>query len=156
MTNQIVPTRLAGDKPLQLYAKMQTAIAQCHSVDECKGVADQATAISAYYKQIKDDISMKKFLEIKMRAWRRIGETLNAVDTSDCETIRARYLKYRAVAGLGDMTDAYTRKRSKSPPCRSTCSRITSGKHRLLTSSSSLITALAAKSGRRRLKDKQH
>jgi hypothetical protein len=38
--NDIVLT--AGGKSLRLYEKMQTAIVACHSIDECKGLADQA------------------------------------------------------------------------------------------------------------------
>jgi hypothetical protein len=80
------------DKKIRLYQRMQAAIRTCHTVDDCKEIADQATAIAAYYKQIKDDSSLKKFLEIKLRAWRRIGELLFTVDDSDCET-RAAYIR---------------------------------------------------------------
>jgi hypothetical protein len=49
-------------------------------------IADQAAAIAAYYKQIKDDESVKKFIAVKLRAWRRIGEICAATDRSDCKT----------------------------------------------------------------------
>lgn len=85
-------------KTVQLYEKMQTAISACFSFDECKAIADQAAAIAAYHKQIKDDASMRQFLEIKMRAWRRIGEIFRAVDTSDCATF-AEVKELRVLVG---------------------------------------------------------
>jgi hypothetical protein len=65
---------------------MRIAIAECYSIDDCKEIAVQANAIAAYYKQIKDDESVRKFLQVKLRAWRRIGEILNSanVDKSGC------------------------------------------------------------------------
>ena len=84
--NALVP---AG-KSSALYAQMQTAIARCYSVDEYKEVAAHATAIAAYYKQIHDDESVRKFLQIKIRAWRRIGEILISakIDKATCTTRR--------------------------------------------------------------------
>lgn len=71
-------------KPVDLYQRMQTAIARCYSIDEYKEIAKQASAIAAYYEQIKDDETVRKFLQIKLRAWRRIGQILLSVDVSDC------------------------------------------------------------------------
>lgn len=84
--NALVPAGKAG----ALYARMQTAIAQCYSIDECTQAATQAAAIAAYYKQIKDDESVRKFMQIKIRAWRRIGEILISakVDKATCVTRR--------------------------------------------------------------------
>jgi hypothetical protein len=86
---------------------MQTAIAACGAIDECMALSNQATAVAAYYKQIKDDTSMRQFLEIKMRAWRRIGEIIGAIDTSDCETFAARTRKFRQQMPLDEMSDAH-------------------------------------------------
>jgi len=71
---------------LSPYVKMQSAIARCYSIDECKLIAGEAQAIAAYYKQIKDDETVRKFLQIKIRAWRRIGEIILAakVDRARC------------------------------------------------------------------------
>ncbi|PWT79151.1 MAG: hypothetical protein C5B60_00160 [Chloroflexi bacterium] len=83
--NELIRT---GDAALPaLYSRMQTAIAECHSIDDCKNIATQAGAIAAYYKQIKDDESVRRFLQIKIRAWRRIGEILNGagVDKATCK-----------------------------------------------------------------------
>ena len=88
---------------------MQTAIGKCFSFDECKAIADQAAAIAAYHKQIKDDASMRRFLEIKMRAWRRIGEILSTIDTSDCESFAARARKFRAALAIKEMSDDHIR-----------------------------------------------
>jgi hypothetical protein len=61
MTNLVLS---ASSKIPRLYEKMQTAIAACHSFDEVKAIADQAAAIAAYHKQIKDDVAMRQFLDI--------------------------------------------------------------------------------------------
>lgn len=58
------------------YERMIEAIADCHSVDECKETANRAEALAAYARQVRDDGSLKQYLEIKIRAWRRIGELL--------------------------------------------------------------------------------
>jgi hypothetical protein len=58
------------------YERMIAAIAECHSIDECKETANRAEALAAYALQIHDDRSLKQYLEIKIRAWRRIGELL--------------------------------------------------------------------------------
>ena len=86
---------------LNLYEKMQTAILDCRSFDDLHNIAEKAQAISAYYKQIKDEQSLKRFLEIKLRAWRRIGEVLSQIDDSDCPTVAARIRKVRA--GFGNV-----------------------------------------------------
>ncbi|HEX5957548.1 MAG TPA: hypothetical protein VFY92_02690, partial [Hyphomicrobiaceae bacterium] len=59
-----------------LYQRMREAIAACHDVDECKDVADRALAMATYYEQANDQESIRKVHEIKLRAWRRIGELL--------------------------------------------------------------------------------
>jgi hypothetical protein len=85
-----------GDKKVRLYERMQTAIDECHSIDEFRDVADHASAIAAYYAQIKDKETVRKFLEIQFRAWRRIGEIIDTVDVSGLDTKVAAYRKYRA------------------------------------------------------------
>jgi hypothetical protein len=75
---------------------MRDAISDCHAIDDCRGIADQAAAIAAYFKQLKDDESYRKFLEVKLRAWRRIGELFRQIDVSDCDTLVAQYRKIRA------------------------------------------------------------
>ena len=68
------------------YQAMVAAIAECHRVDECKELADRATAMAAYYKQIRDDTSMRQYHEVRLRSWRRLGELFAQIDTSSCET----------------------------------------------------------------------
>jgi hypothetical protein len=89
--NDLVTTAAAG--PRGLYQRMQGAITRCYSVDDCVAIADQAAAIAAYYKQIKDDRSVVEFGAIKLRAWRRIGEICAQVDDADCENRMAYYDK---------------------------------------------------------------
>jgi hypothetical protein len=95
-SNPLVP---AGSSIPGLYGRMQAAIAQCYSVDDCKHIAAQADAIALYYKQIQDDASVVKFLQVKLRAWRRIAEILvnSGVDRSACETTAEYIRKIRAV-----------------------------------------------------------
>jgi hypothetical protein len=84
---------VGGGGTLKLYEKMQTAISKCYNIDEYKCVADNAAGIAEYFKQMKDDESVKKFLAIKLRAWRRIGEIFATVDKSDCESVSAHIRK---------------------------------------------------------------
>lgn len=87
----------SGPSAPRLYERMQSAIAECHSIDDCKTIADHAVAIAAYHKQIKDDESVRKFIQIKLRAWRRIGELLSTVDRSDCgDNVAAQIRKIMA------------------------------------------------------------
>jgi len=83
---------------LTTYERMQSAIATCHKVDDFQKISTMAQAIAAYYKQIKDDESVRKFLQIKLRAWRRIGEILVAsgVDKSKYESVSAYIRAIRA------------------------------------------------------------
>jgi hypothetical protein len=80
---------ISNNKIPGLYGRMQDAIAQCYDMDDCKVIAEQANAIAAYFKQINDDDSMRKFLAVKMRSWRRIGEICATMDRSDCLTQQA-------------------------------------------------------------------
>lgn len=93
MSTDLIP--IENPKVPQLYEKMQTAIVNCWAVDDCKQLVDQASAIAAYYKQIKDDRAVSQFLEIKLRAWRRIGEIVKQIDASGCDTQAAHCRKIR-------------------------------------------------------------
>lgn len=75
-SDALVPIDMDKTHVVRFYEQMQLAISNCHSIDDCKEIGDQAAAIAAYYKQIKDDQSVRKLMEIKVRAWRRIGEIL--------------------------------------------------------------------------------
>jgi hypothetical protein len=59
-----------------LYNNIREAIAKCHSVDECKDIVSKAEAMALYYKQANDQDTLQKFFEIKLRAWRRLGELM--------------------------------------------------------------------------------
>ena len=106
MTTDLVLTN--AEKHLTLYKGMCRAIGACHRVDECKDIADKSIALAAYYKQIKDDETVRKFNEVKLRAWRRIGKLFAAVDLSERETWVAKYKTIRAafdgaaIAGIDD------------------------------------------------------
>lgn len=80
------------DEGSVLYDQMSTAIAECYSVDDCKNIADRSAAFQAYFKQINDMEAIRKFLIIKIRAWRRIGEIIGEVPNINCKT-RTDYLK---------------------------------------------------------------
>jgi hypothetical protein len=124
-THQLVsatPTLGVVDKPNQLYLRMQTAITECHAVDDCLPIAEQASAIAAYFKQIKDEELLWKFLTIKLRAWRRIGELLLTVDATDCPTGVAHISKIRklfsddpSVEGMSDSAIYHALKLGRLP-----------------------------------------
>jgi hypothetical protein len=87
---------VVADNAGHLYRRMSNAIARCHSIDDCKEIADQASAIAAYYKQIKDDESVRKFLEVKIRAWRRLAEIFSTVSEDGCGSVTVYINKIRA------------------------------------------------------------
>ena len=91
--NNLVLTN--AERHLALYKGMCRAIGACHRVDECKDIADKSVALAAYYKQIKDDETVRKFNEVKLRAWRRIGELFSVVNLSGCLTQTAKAQKIR-------------------------------------------------------------
>lgn len=62
------------DKALTLYRSMSLAIDHCFRVDQCADIIDKSVGIGAYYKQIKDEETERKFIVIRLRAWRRIAE----------------------------------------------------------------------------------
>lgn len=78
VSSPLVPA-LASNGHALSYDRMRTAIAQCLRIDELKAVADQSVAMAAYYKQVKDDSSVTKFKQIRIRAYRRLGEIFAAV-----------------------------------------------------------------------------
>jgi len=86
---------LPPSKSTELYERMRGAVDTCHTIDDCKEIGNQAAGIAAYYAQIQDRESEIKFAQIKLRAWRRIGEILNAVEHSDCESVAAHIRKAR-------------------------------------------------------------
>jgi hypothetical protein len=105
--NDLVRVKKGGS--VSLYERMSSAIEKCHSIDDCQNIANQATAIAAYHKQIKDDASMRKIIEIKLRAWRRLGELLTRVELPDGEgryprTIRDALQGDLAIAAISDDT----------------------------------------------------
>lgn len=74
------------EKHMTLYNNMCASIVKCHSIDECKNIADQSVAFAVYYKQISDDKTVQLFNEVKLRAWRQIAMLCKSVDTSQCKT----------------------------------------------------------------------
>jgi hypothetical protein len=100
---------VVGDHSL-LYARMSTAIAECYSVDDCAEMVAKASGIAAYCEQAKDDDGFWKFLAIKLRAWRRIGELMGVVDILSCATraegvarIKAHFKDEPAVQAMTDI-----------------------------------------------------
>src|SRR5436190_1907150 len=92
----MLPSTIDASKHLVLYRDMSAAIVRCHDVDECKDILDKSVGLAAYYEQIKDTETERMFYRVKIRAWRRIGAMLSAVDVSDCETQSAKVRKIRA------------------------------------------------------------
>jgi hypothetical protein len=99
---------LIDTRAVRLYERMQTAISRCYTIDDCREISRQAEAIAAYYKQIEDEDSVKKFLNVKLRAWRRIGEILHTIDNSDCETVAAHIRKIKQKLSI-NISDSHLR-----------------------------------------------
>ena len=66
----------AGMSHLVRYDAMCRAIAECHEVDEIKGIRNKAVALEAYSKQAQNLDMEKMAAEIRIRAERRTGELL--------------------------------------------------------------------------------
>ena len=94
-TSSTLPVAVDTSKHLQAYHAMSTAIAACLRIDECKDIVEKSSAMAAYHEQIRDTETERMFYQVKLRAWRRIGELLSAVDTSDCETQKIKIQKIR-------------------------------------------------------------
>lgn len=90
---------------LELFETLQTALANCRSVDDCKQIAEQALEANAYYTRGKRDLSGRRFLEVKLRALRRIGEIVRQVDASGCDTQAARRRKIREALSDGALRE---------------------------------------------------
>jgi len=76
---QVVP--LASSELAQVapnWHAMQTAIAQCESVDEIRSIADKALAISAYFALSQDIDNENRAMRVRIRAERRMGELIVA------------------------------------------------------------------------------
>ena len=98
-----------AEKHLVLYRDMVSAISSCCRIDECKDIADKSIALAAYYRQIRDDTTVQMFNQVRLRAWRRIGELFSTVDVSNCETQIAKIKKIRSSfdpAVVGEITDS--------------------------------------------------
>lgn len=61
------------------YAAMLSAIEKCNRADECEAMANQAEALRVYFHQVNDKATEIKLAEIKMRAWRKMGELFASV-----------------------------------------------------------------------------
>ncbi len=67
------------------YQAMCKAIADCHSVDEVKGLRDKAKALEVYAQQAQNFEAERKACEIRIRAERRAGELLREMKECDRE-----------------------------------------------------------------------
>ena len=66
--------------PIARYDAMCRAIAEAHAVDEVKDLRDKAAALQAYARMAGNFDAEKRCAEIRLRAERRAGELLAAMD----------------------------------------------------------------------------
>jgi hypothetical protein len=59
---------------------MCRAIAECHRVDEAQQIKDQARALEVYAMQVKNTEAERQAVEIRLRAERRLGQLLQALN----------------------------------------------------------------------------
>lgn len=64
------------------YDAMCHAIAECHSVDEVADLHDKALALEVYAKQAMNVEAERKATEVRLRAERRAGELMSALQRS--------------------------------------------------------------------------
>ena len=62
------------------YEAARTQLAECERIDECKSWADKAEALKSYAKQANDDALRLMAERIQLRAVRRCGELLKAIE----------------------------------------------------------------------------
>ena len=64
----------------ETYQHAKQSLATCERIDECKDWADKASALASYAKQA-DDGELENFAKrIRIRALRRCGELLKAIE----------------------------------------------------------------------------
>jgi DNA-binding transcriptional regulator YbjK len=74
------------------YEQARFALAECQRVDEVKDIRDKAEAMAAYARQSKDTELVEWATEIKVRAERKCGEFLSAIErTPGNRTDRTSY-----------------------------------------------------------------
>lgn len=70
------------DQPAVLYDRAKTALAECHSIDECAEWRNKSAAIEEYARQRDDHELLNLAHKIKGRAVRRIGQLLGEIEPS--------------------------------------------------------------------------
>jgi hypothetical protein len=83
MTPSLLPAALPAVATARLpenYEAARQALAECESVDDCKGWAEKAAALASYARQADDPTLENHARRIRARATRRMGELLREVD----------------------------------------------------------------------------
>src|SRR5262249_46058584 len=75
---QVPEQQPAGE--VVLYDRMVLAINECHQTDEVKNIRDQALALETYARQAQNLEAERKAIEIRIRAERKAGELLKALE----------------------------------------------------------------------------
>src|SRR5215510_14756063 len=72
--------RQPGAGAVILYDRMVLAINECHQTDQVKEIRDQNLVLETYFKQDQNLEAERKTIEIRIRAERKAGELLKALE----------------------------------------------------------------------------
>ncbi|SRR6266487_713717 len=79
--------------PLVRYARARAALAECVKIDDVKDIRDRVIALQTYAKQAQDTELIEFATEIRLRAERRAGELLKAMDKANGGQVGGRRSK---------------------------------------------------------------
>lgn len=91
---------------LSNYNEMCRAIDTCYQIDEVKLIVDKSIAMEAWFKQIEDIETERKFIYIKFRAWRQMGKLFG----EEIKTLKDEEYLHKGVKTMGVTTARYVKR----------------------------------------------